>query len=132
MPAKNSKNPASTLTLKRRRLDVTKTSRCHNDVQMMSFKRLVPTGKVSLDETSCVFHFHLMLTYLYSLIRMAVYNVCVVSAVGVICASALYNTQHYTTGYLVVTISIFLCTTGTLLLIFVPKVSLAGFPLYQG
>jgi len=54
---------------------------------------------------------------------MAVYNVCVVSAVGVICASALYNTQHYTTGYLVVTISIFLCTTGTLLLIFVPKVS---------
>ncbi|XP_066915175.1 gamma-aminobutyric acid type B receptor subunit 2-like [Clytia hemisphaerica] len=57
-------------------------------------------------------------------IGMAVYNVCVVSAVGVICASALYNTQHYTTGYLVVTISIFLCTTGTLLLIFVPKIYL--------
>ena len=54
---------------------------------------------------------------------MAIYNVCVVAGIGVVCATALYNTDHYSSGFLLVTLTVFICTTGTLLLIFVPKVT---------
>lgn len=53
---------------------------------------------------------------------MAIYNVCVVAGIGVVCATALYNTDYFSSGFLLVTLTVFICTTGTLLLIFVPKV----------
>lgn len=56
---------------------------------------------------------------------MAIYNVCVVAGIGVVCATALYNTDYFSSGFLLVTLTVFICTTGTLLLIFVPKVTLS-------
>lgn len=54
-------------------------------------------------------------------IGMAVYNVAVLSAVGVVCTTALSNTTNHEAGYVIVAICVCLGTTVTLLLIFLPK-----------
>lgn len=53
---------------------------------------------------------------------MAVYNVCTICAIGVPLALVIY-TQHHNLYFYVVAISIVSCTTLTLCLVFVPKVS---------
>lgn len=53
---------------------------------------------------------------------IAVYIIAVVSTVGAISATALSSTFHVEESYVVVGLSICLCTTATLLLVFYPKV----------
>ena len=55
-------------------------------------------------------------------VGMAVYNIGVLSVVGVICVTVLYNTENYTASYVTITICTVLSTEVTLFLIFVPKV----------
>ena len=56
-------------------------------------------------------------------IAIAIYNVFAVSIIGVICVSVLLNTKLHQALYAIVAICILICTTFTLLLVFVPKVS---------
>ena len=64
---------------------------------------------------------------MYSSLGIAVYIVAVISIVGTICASALNSTSHAEGGYFVVSLSICLCTTVTLMLVFLPKVIISYF-----
>ncbi|XP_066931876.1 gamma-aminobutyric acid type B receptor subunit 2-like [Clytia hemisphaerica] len=57
-------------------------------------------------------------------IGLAVYFVAFVSTIGAICSTALSTTGYFEESYLVIGLSIFLCTTSTLLLVFLGKVSL--------
>lgn len=57
-------------------------------------------------------------------IAMAIYNVVATSVIGVICVTILAKTTKHNAMYAVVAASIWLCNTTTLLLTFVPKVSL--------
>lgn len=56
-------------------------------------------------------------------IALAIYNVVVVSIIGVICASVLLTTNKHQALYAIVSVCVFICTTFTLLLVFIPKVS---------
>ena len=56
-------------------------------------------------------------------IGMSVYNVGALSAVGIICMYAFSETTFIKERYTAVSMCIILCTTSTLCLIFVPKVS---------
>ena len=56
-------------------------------------------------------------------IGMSVYNVGALSAVGIICMYALSGTASIKERYTIVSMCINLCTTVTLCLVFVPKVS---------
>ena len=58
-------------------------------------------------------------------IAMAIYNVVATSVIGVICVTILARTTKHDAMYAVVAASIWLCTTTTLFLTFVPKVSLS-------
>ncbi|XP_057298082.1 gamma-aminobutyric acid type B receptor subunit 2-like [Hydractinia symbiolongicarpus] len=62
------------------------------------------------------------------MIGMSIYNVSVVATIGAIGAIGLYQTSHFETGFILVTIAICLSTTVTLMLIFLPKIRI----LYSG
>ena len=68
--------------------------------------------------------------YFLKFVGMAVYNIGVLSVVGVICVTVLYNTGNYTASYVTVTICTVLSTEVTLFLIFVPKVCCFYFMLF--
>lgn len=54
---------------------------------------------------------------------MSVYNVVVLSIIGAIEAIALDGSMYYKAPYAVSSLCLIVCTTATLLLVFVPKVS---------
>ena len=56
-------------------------------------------------------------------IGMSVYNVVVLSIIGAIEAIALDGSMYYKAPYAVSSLCLIVCTTATLLLVFVPKVS---------
>ena len=56
-------------------------------------------------------------------IRMSVYNVVVLSIIGAIVAIALDGSMYYEAPYAISSLCLIVCTTVTLLLVFVPKVS---------
>ena len=68
-------------------------------------------------------NFLIVLFFFYLSSGMAVYNVCTICAIGVPLALVIY-TQHHNLYFYVVAISIVSCTTLTLCLVFVPKVSI--------
>lgn len=55
-------------------------------------------------------------------IGMSVYNVVTLSLIGAIVTTALDNTIHYEAPYAISSLCLIICTTATLLLVFVPKV----------
>ena len=55
-------------------------------------------------------------------IGLAVYNVCVVSVVAVVAVVALRDTSYQQFTFVVTSLSIGVCTTVSLLLVFLPKV----------
>ncbi|XP_031551226.1 gamma-aminobutyric acid type B receptor subunit 2-like [Actinia tenebrosa] len=55
-------------------------------------------------------------------IGMSVYNVVTLSCIGAIVTTALDNTIHYEAPYAISSLCLIICTTATLLLVFVPKV----------
>ncbi|XP_057297978.1 gamma-aminobutyric acid type B receptor subunit 2-like isoform X2 [Hydractinia symbiolongicarpus] len=57
-------------------------------------------------------------------IGLAVYNVGVLASIGSICSLALYQTTFYTELYVVFALCILFCTTLTVMLVFLPKISL--------
>ena len=56
-------------------------------------------------------------------IGMSVYNVGALSVIGIICMFAFSGTAFIKERYIAASVCIILCTTSTLCLIFVPKVS---------
>jgi len=54
---------------------------------------------------------------------MSVYNVVVLSIIGAIVAIALDGSMYYEAPYAISSLCLIICTTVTLLLVFVPKVS---------
>ena len=54
---------------------------------------------------------------------MSVYNVCVLGTLGIVMETAIYDNKNHEVGYVIVALCVFLATTTTLLLIFVPKVN---------
>jgi len=56
-------------------------------------------------------------------VAVAIYNVFAVSIIGIICVSVLLRTTRHQALYVIVALCILICTTYTLLLVFVPKVS---------
>ena len=55
-------------------------------------------------------------------IGMSVYNVVVLSIIGAIVAIALDGSMYYEAPYAISSLCLIVCTTATLLLVFVPKV----------
>ncbi|XP_032219288.2 gamma-aminobutyric acid type B receptor subunit 2 isoform X1 [Nematostella vectensis] len=55
-------------------------------------------------------------------IGMSVYNVVTLSCIGAIVTTALDGTIHYQAPYAITSLCLIICTTATLLLVFVPKV----------
>ena len=55
-------------------------------------------------------------------IGMSVYNVFVLAVIGVIVAIALDGSMYYEAPYAISSLCLIVCTTVTLLLVFVPKV----------
>ena len=53
---------------------------------------------------------------------MSVYNVVVLSIIGAIVAIALDGSMYYEAPYAISSLCLIVCTTATLLLVFVPKV----------
>jgi gamma-aminobutyric acid type B receptor len=53
-------------------------------------------------------------------VGMSVYNVTIMCVLGVAISSVLYEQQN--TSFLLISVFIIFCTTGTLCLVFVPKV----------
>ena len=58
-------------------------------------------------------------------IGMCVYNVVILSVIGVIISVVLHGTVHYEITYTIASVIVLACTTVTLSLVFIPKVSLA-------
>lgn len=58
-------------------------------------------------------------------IGMSVYNIIILSVVGVIFSQ--FTTSQLNTGYIVIAILIFFCTTVTMSLVFVPKVNCSAY-----
>ena len=56
-------------------------------------------------------------------IGMSVYNVVILSAIGAIVVTALDGTRSFEASYAISSLCLIICTTVTLLLVFVPKVS---------
>lgn len=56
-------------------------------------------------------------------VAVAIYNVFAVSIIGIICVSVLLRTTRHQALYVIVALCILICTTYTLLLVFVPKVN---------
>ena len=56
-------------------------------------------------------------------VAIAIYNVFAVSIIGIICVSVLLSSTKHMALYAIVAICIFICTTFTLFVIFIPKVS---------
>jgi len=57
-----------------------------------------------------------------SYIGWSVYNVAVLSIIGAIVAFAMDGSKHYEAPYAILSLCLILCTSVTLLLVFVPKV----------
>ena len=55
-------------------------------------------------------------------IGMSVYNVVILSAIGAIVVTALDGTRSFEASYAISSLCLIICTTVTLLLVFVPKV----------
>lgn len=55
-------------------------------------------------------------------IAMAIYNVVAVSVIGVICVSVLANTTRQQATFAIISVCIIICTTTTLMLVFLKKV----------
>ena len=56
-------------------------------------------------------------------VSLAIYNTALVSIVGVICVSILKDTNHLHALYAIIAVCVVLCTTTTISMIYIPRVS---------